>query len=270
MPDVGGLIVDEFGRGATPVLLLHGLGGSSSTWLPQALALAADHRLIAPELPGTARTPLPRERITLAGHMAAVMALLDRLDLKHVHIAGHSMGALLALHIAAAHPERVASLVLAGGSAGPGEAQKKGLTERAAAVRRGGLASIVDTLLGVVLGPDAAGQTPTAVAFVRQSFLAQPDEGYAQTAEAIAGADWVDLSRVTCPVLALTGDADRSTPVEVMQAFTSQLPGPVTRVVLEGCGHWPMVERPRQVSYQMARHFALLRRPGDMVWQPPR
>lgn len=270
MTQASPLVVEEFGHGAEPVLLLHGLGGTSSTWFPQAAALGADHRFVAPELAGAARSPLPGAGgVSLASHLADIVALLDRLGLARVHVAGHSFGALLALHLAARMPGRVISLVLAGGFAGPTPAQAAMLRERAVAARRDGMAAVATAILPVVLAPDAVMHNPAAAAFVRQSLLAQPAAGYAANCDAAAAAEPVNLEKITCPVLALTGDADRSTPVDVMRAFTSQLAGPVSRVVLPGCGHWATVERARQVTYQMARHTALLRRPDDVVWRPP-
>ncbi len=264
------LVVERFGRGSDPVLLLHGLGGTGSTWFPQAVALGADHQLVAPELAGAARSRLPEGgAVSLASHLADIIDVLEWAGFARAHVAGHSFGALLALHLAAREPGRVLSLILAGGFAGPTPAQAAGLRERAAFARDKGMASVADAILPIVLAPDAATHNPAAAAFLRQSLLAQTAEGYAANCEAAAAAEHVDLARVGCPVLALTGDADRSTPVDVMRAFTSQLAGPVSRVVLPGCGHWATVERARQVSYQMARHTALLRRPDDVVWRPP-
>lgn len=268
MAEAPRLLVDRFGRGEEPVLLLHGLGGTSSAWLPQAMALAATHRFIAPELAGAGRSPLPDAPLTAATHLADIIAVLDAEGLDRVHVAGHSFGALLALHLAAMVPQRVTSLILAGGFAAPTPQQVSGMRDRARLVREQGLARVAETLLPHVLAPEAPIQNPAAVAFVRQSYLAQTDAGYAANCEALAASPGVDLTRVACPVLALTGDADKSTPVEVMRAFTSQLPGAVTCMVLPGCGHWPQIERARQVSYQVARHTAVLRRPTAMVWRP--
>ncbi len=58
---------------------------------------------------GSSRTP---GAVTVADHAADAIALLDHLDIKRAHVAGHSSGAVVALQLAHDHPTRVHSLVL--------------------------------------------------------------------------------------------------------------------------------------------------------------
>jgi pimeloyl-ACP methyl ester carboxylesterase len=95
----------------TPFVFQHGLGGDMS----QAAALPAlRRRLICLECRGHGAThPLgPLERLSFASFATDLLALLDHLALKTVLIGGVSMGAGVALRLAAEHPERVKGLVL--------------------------------------------------------------------------------------------------------------------------------------------------------------
>jgi pimeloyl-ACP methyl ester carboxylesterase len=100
---------------APPVLVLHGITGSRRYWLPRILPLASRYRLYLPDLPGFGFSPKPFVDYTPEFFVDSLMRFLDEEqgppDIP-VHIVGHSLGAVLALEIAARHPGRVGRLVL--------------------------------------------------------------------------------------------------------------------------------------------------------------
>ena len=87
--------VQEFGDASAPVLLLlHGTGAATHSWRAFAPLLAADFRVIAPDLPGHGFTdPLPARRLSLPGMAEAVAGLVDTLGASPAVAAGHSAGA---------------------------------------------------------------------------------------------------------------------------------------------------------------------------------
>src|SRR5207245_3814083 len=115
--------------GAGPALvLLHGIGSSSGSWLFQLESLDG-YRLIAWDAPGYGASAfLPAAEPQAADYAKALHEFLERLLLKDVVLVGNSLGCLMAGAYAAAHPERVRSMVLlgpAGGYAGlPDKDQK--------------------------------------------------------------------------------------------------------------------------------------------------
>jgi pimeloyl-ACP methyl ester carboxylesterase len=101
------------GEGST-VVLVHGLGGSASGWLPSIEAIAARHRLYAMDLPGHGRTdPADYEVLNPAFMANFVNHFMQEFKLERAHIVGHSMGGAVAMQLAIDHPERVDHLVLA-------------------------------------------------------------------------------------------------------------------------------------------------------------
>lgn len=99
---------------APPLLLLHGIGGASSAWVPAARILAARRRVLIPDLLGFGRSPWPDAGYRLGDHLDAVGALLERRGLGDgpIDVAGHSMGAILAAELAVRLPQRVRRIVL--------------------------------------------------------------------------------------------------------------------------------------------------------------
>jgi pimeloyl-ACP methyl ester carboxylesterase len=99
---------------APPLVLLHGGTGTGRFhWSKLVPALAEDHRLHLPDLPGHGKTPLEGDRYDRDVLTEAVTGLLDRLD-PPVHVAAFSMGGHAALALAQDRPELFASLTLVG------------------------------------------------------------------------------------------------------------------------------------------------------------
>jgi len=96
----------------TPLLLLHGLGASGAVWASFARRLNPPWQCIAPDLRGHGESDHPiagYEGQDYAGDLAAFM---DQLELESAPVIGHSLGALVAIALAAGYPGRVSALVL--------------------------------------------------------------------------------------------------------------------------------------------------------------
>ena len=116
-PGADGVKIHYVRRGAgAPVLLLHGWPGFWYDFRAILPGLAERADVVAPDLRGFGRTPLPRGApVDTAGpgrHAADLIALMDRLGLERVVACGHDIGAVVAQELALRHPERVARLVL--------------------------------------------------------------------------------------------------------------------------------------------------------------
>lgn len=95
-----------------PVILLAGMLSDSASWGPLVAPLARDYRVIRPDNRTTGQTTPWDAETSIPVIAEDVMALIDHLALGPVHLVGHSMGGMLAAHIAGAEPERIASLTL--------------------------------------------------------------------------------------------------------------------------------------------------------------
>jgi len=98
---------------APAVVLLHGFGSSLQTWDAWAQGLAATHRVVRIDLPGSGLSPPdPAHDYRDERSLQLLSALLDDLGLKRVSLVGHSMGGRIAWTFAARFPERINKLVL--------------------------------------------------------------------------------------------------------------------------------------------------------------
>jgi pimeloyl-ACP methyl ester carboxylesterase len=103
--------VAEAGSGA-PVLMLHGWPQHWYCWRQVIPQLAADHRLVMPDLRGFGWTEAPGRGYHPEAFAADAIALLDALGLDRVAVLGHDWGGYTAFLLALHHPERVSHLVV--------------------------------------------------------------------------------------------------------------------------------------------------------------
>src|SRR5437762_3199638 len=99
---------EEYGHG-DPVLLLHGLGSSSLDWEYQVPELATRYRVIVPDARGHGRSDKPRGRYSITGFSADLIALIEHLNLKPVHVVGLSMGGMIGFQLAVDQPQLLKS-----------------------------------------------------------------------------------------------------------------------------------------------------------------
>lgn len=256
--DINGLAVEIDGQGPA-LLCIHGLGGSSNTWTP-VMGAFEGMRVIRPDLPGSARSPLGREALSIETYVDALAGVLAELEVDTLHIAAHSLGTIVAQHFAVAHPARVKSLALFGPLAAPPDAGRAGIRARAE-LARGGDAAMQEIADAIVKGATSAqtkSDQPAVLALVRESVMRQPSEGYAQSCEALAGAQPAAVERLDVPALLVTGDQDGVAPPANVEALAARIAGS-RRIVVADCGHWTTYEKPQACIEALREFHAALR-----------
>ncbi len=234
------------------VLLLHGAGMDHTVWALQARYLAHHGRsVLAVDLPGHGRSagaPFG----SIADMSVWVIRLLDAAGIREAALAGHSMGALIALETAATAPARVRALALLGVAErmpvhpelqAAADANRRRAPELIASWGHGGT--------GHVGGNPAPGLWMMGGAV---SLLDRAPSG--ALARALAACNAYDgalaaPARVTCPALFLLGGADRMTPPAKARPLADRIAGART-VVLPDTGHMMMTERPDAVTDALA------------------
>ncbi len=95
---------------AQPVLMIHGLGGTKSSFLPIVPTLARNYRVIALDLPGFGSSAKPRGRYDAQWFAHRVFAFMDQLDIDDALLVGNSMGGRISMEMAMMDPGRVQAI----------------------------------------------------------------------------------------------------------------------------------------------------------------
>jgi pimeloyl-ACP methyl ester carboxylesterase len=112
--DLGSLRVHHMHGGhGSPVVFIHGLGSSGyMEWRHSLEAVAARHRVFAPDMPGYGRTDKPRARYTIPYFARFITRYMEDRGLRSAALVGASLGGRVALEVALEHPKLVRKLVL--------------------------------------------------------------------------------------------------------------------------------------------------------------
>lgn len=229
----------EYGTEGEPVILIHGLSGSSRWWARNISGLTERHRVILPDLIGFGRSPRPSGRLPAVSDVAGVLAeWMAEQGLDRAHIVGHSMGGQVAVHLAAGHPERVDRLVLVSAAGIP-----RPLTPRTVARFGIDIAPLWrwgdPRFLPVILG-DAWTAGPITLLQAIGHILVDDIRPL--------------LPQVEAPTLVVWGERDTWIPLTHAWEIRSRLPhGQLA--VLRGAAHVPMVDRPADFNRLVLRFF---------------
>lgn len=242
---VGPLGLRRAGSGS-PLVLLHGVGMQSAAWEPQFAAFEADHEVIAFDLPGHGGSARLAQGAELADFVNWVAAAIRSLGLGPVSIAGHSMGALVSLGLAATDPQLVKRVALLNGVYRRPPEARHAVEARADLILNGDFDT--ETPLSRWFGPGSAGGAVREQ--VGQWLRAVDIDGYATAYGAFARGDTTfadQVSDIRCPFLALTGDGDRNSTPEMSRAMAGAA-HKGKAVIIEGHGHMVNLTAPQQVN----------------------
>ena len=255
---------DASSADAATIVMLHGYTGSKENWYPLVRALAPQHRLLIPDLPGWGESERkPGQAYGFVEQAAHVAALIQTLSPERPVVQlGHSMGGGIAALAAARYPQLIARVGLL----------------NAAGVR------FADNAFGLAV---LAGENPFAVTdtaslqrYVNAVFhrdQAKPwipwpasraliaqrrrDAAFEQSVlDSIGRSDDAMLpgdaaTAIGQPTLLLWGRQDAIIDPSAMALYAARIPQ-AQQVLLEDCGHMSLVEHPRDVAVAVAALMA--------------
>jgi len=236
---------DSAGDGEV-VVLAHAIGCDHRMWEGLVAVLARQFRVLAFDLRGHGRSPVPKRPYSLEEMAADVAAALGRRAIAKAHWVGLSMGGMVGQAFALGHPDRLGRLVLANTTSSYGEEGRRMWEARAKAVADGGLAAIKDMVMGRYFSDEFREHHPEMVAKVARRFLETPVEGYLGCCDAIKELDFTpDLTRIHARTLVIAGERDAGTPPAMHEAIANRIAG-ARLAVIAGAAHLAAVENPAE------------------------
>lgn len=246
-----GSMVTECNGAGSPVVMIHGLGGTSNSFAPL-LDKLANYQVLRPDLPGAGRSATRPGQPGIAGLARSVCDMLNATGIKRASFVGHSMGTLICRHIATTQPGRVSRLVLFGAILSPTPTAAAALRARANQTLTEGMGPIADVVAAGSLANTRTDQQSVARAFVRESLLRQNPMGYATHCHALAAGITINDTSIDCPVTLIHGSDDRVASVDQAKTLQQKFGGAHLHVI-SNCGHWPMIESPTEAATWMLK-----------------
>jgi pimeloyl-ACP methyl ester carboxylesterase len=182
---------------------------------------------------------------SLADMAGDALGVLDALGLPRAHVCGASLGGMVAQHLAASHPGRVASLTLMMTTSGARHLPQPGMRVRAALLSRPASAAPADVVAHLmrvlaVIGSPAFVASPEEQSRRLHAMVTRawrPDGTARQLAAVLADGDRSALlPRITAPTLVIHGQDDPLVPAAAGIDLASRIPG-ATSDLVPGMGH---------------------------------
>lgn len=263
-----------------PLVLIHGWGGSSRYWQDTLHRVADIRHVYAPDLPGHGETP-PLTEIASTERLAElVIEFADALGLEQFDLNGHSLGAAIAVYMAASQPQRVRRLVLTSLGIFRSQIEQLLLTQTYFQMSMAMTAWRPWLLLWRpwfklwqpwvdwigsqpavyrAIAPYFLHQMPAneqllregVIEFLRTDRLTSLENAISAGSPAFVPA----LRKVTAPTLLIGADHDQVMPSSGMFPLAQQIPN-CRHVELVDCGHVPMIEQAEEY-HRLLREFLL-------------
>jgi pimeloyl-ACP methyl ester carboxylesterase len=237
--------LDENVTASNSVLLLHGLGVNSTSWLYQIPSLIqAGFRPIAPDAPGFGQSTYPGGRAAIVHFVEPITALLEKLQIQHIDVVGISMGGTMALQLALDHPQLVSRLVLVNTFAHLNIISLRSLPyflSRFILVHTLGLSTQAKTVAKYIFPyPDQELLRQGLIEQVRQ---ADP-RAYRAAMRALVRFDVRNrLREIHCPTMIIIGERDTTVPWEIQDSLANGINLSREKIIPEA-GHGVTVEKP--------------------------
>lgn len=254
---------DDHGHGDPALLLVHGFTGAALDFVDVIPALAADRRVVAYDHRGhgdSTNTSDPRS-YTFAHLTDDLACFVDELDLAPLDVLGHSMGGIVALQFALAHPKYVRSLVLMDTGAAPVGSLSGVFDGLIPIAREQGMEAafeIVRSFWQQHAGSTGTPADPALVQRVHDKFCTMDPEAFAAFAEELGNyPSMVErLGEIACPVTVIVGENDSG-----LRASADTLAAGIPNaelIVIPDAGHSPQEDQPDAWTDAVRGHLGRL------------
>jgi pimeloyl-ACP methyl ester carboxylesterase len=246
------LAYEERGSGNPPMVFVHGWSCDSRYFAPQIERFSQDHRTIAVDLRGHGESDAPHQEYTMPAFADDVAWLCRELRAEKPIVVGHSMGAVVALQLAADHPDVPSAIVMIDGGtrtiAMPNGSDPS--IAFAETIRQDDTEAIREMLLGSMFLPST---DPALRDWITEAMLSRPRHVMASAWEQLRLVDGPGAARACAvPVLYIQAAGEKPELGRFQELCPQAILG---RTV--GAGHFNMLEVPDQVNAMLARFLAL-------------
>jgi pimeloyl-ACP methyl ester carboxylesterase len=225
------------------ILVLHGWGGSSDSWIGvQEILTKKGYKVICPDFPGFGKSKTPPQPWGVRDYTDFILNLVNKFEVQDFFLLGHSFGGRIAIKFATLYPEKIKKLILCDSA---GIKQKWGLKEKFIfRISKIGNAIFTPAILNRF--KDRARNL--FYVFLRHKDYAKADGTMKETIKKVLEEDLLpELSQIKIKTLIIWGEIDKLVPVKFAYIFKEKIANSEL-VILPKIGHSPHLECPKKLA----------------------
>lgn len=251
--------INEAEQSSEAIVMLHGATADKTSWIRFARHFGSKRQVLIPDLPGHGNSVADISlNYSISAQVQRLAEWLTALGIMRVHLIGNSMGGAIAIKLTSTSPNLVSSMILI--DAAGVEASPSWLRQQMASTGINPMIEIDDAAdyramvrIGMAAPPYIPGMMLSALAraFIKRKAINQKiakdiEQDLDQTES---------LAKIIAPALIIWGAADKVLHVDNAELLHQRLVNS-RKLIMEGIGHVPMVEAPKQVATACRSFFA--------------
>jgi 3-oxoadipate enol-lactonase len=251
---------DDFGKGQTPIIFIHGFPFDKSSWAPQMAFMRKTQRVIAYDIRGFGATTLGTAKPSMRTYADDLVKFMDNMGIPKAIVCGLSMGGYILFNAVQRYPERFKALILCDTQtiADTEEAKKK-RQQTIELIKTDGLATFTEGVVKNVFCAESRIHKTEAIAKTKDIILSTPKETIIAGLTALAERPdmTASLKGIKIPTLIICGKEDSMTPTNQAEALHIAIKNSVLQII-EKAGHLSSLEQPDVFNRHLAGFVATL------------
>lgn len=241
------LSINEQGTGET-VVLIHGFCGSSAYWERVLPALSKECRVLAVDLRGHGKSPLPNGEFSIEDMAEDVAKVLNQEEAGKVFLFGHSLGGYVSLAFAERYPDKLKGYGLIHSTSYPDSKEaKEGRIAGIQKIENEGMEAFIGQLVPKLFADQSRSELKESIERAKEIGLQTNQQGAIQVLKAMKNRPdrTQTMENQSIPILLAAGKEDKVIPPD--KTFSTSGPH-IDTIVLERSGHMSMYEEPEQLA----------------------
>lgn len=225
-----------------PLVLVHGVGANLRSWDGVCAQLESEFTIVRPDLRGHGQSATIDTPYSIDRFADDIIAVMDAAGVARAHLAGFSLGGLIAQKLATDHADRFDRIVLLSAVAGRTAEERAKVVARLDMIRDGGMEAITGAATDRWFTEDFARQHPEIIARRVEELKSVHLPSYLEAYRVFGTTELIDtLHRIDRPVLVMTGEFDQGSNTRMARAMHDLISGS-RLIILPGLKHSVLVE----------------------------
>lgn len=238
-----------------PLMLVHGVGASLASWNGVVESLSESFEILRLDLRGHGKSAHIEGSYSIDAFAEDVLKVMDEAGIARMHLAGFSLGGLIAQKLAVDWPERFDRIVILSAVAGRTPEEREKVVARLGMIQEGGIKAITGAAQDRWFTKEFGHRHPDVIENRIAELKAVHLSSYLEAYRVFGTTELVDtLHEIESPTLVMTGEFDQGSNVRMAETMHRLIPNSDLRI-LPGLKHSVLVEAPDLIAGHLQEFF---------------